>query len=87
MTWRDDYASRLASAEEAVSIIKSGDRVLIPLTEQPMTLVAALIARSPELSDVAISISAPGFDVGTLLSREIDNGASPAQRIGATVSP
>ena len=84
MTWRDDYASRLASAEEAVSIVKSGDRVVIPLTEQPMTLVAALIARSPELSDVTISISAPGFDVGALLDAgfhvEVENFIGPFAR-------
>ena len=84
MTWRDDYASRLASADEAVSIIESGDRVVIPLTEQPMTLVAALIARGSELSDVTVSISTPGFDVGSLLDAgfhvEVENFIGPFAR-------
>ncbi|MDP6452838.1 MAG: acetyl-CoA hydrolase/transferase C-terminal domain-containing protein [SAR202 cluster bacterium] len=84
MTWRDEYAGRLASAEEAVSIVESGDRVVIPLTEQPMALVAALIARGPELSDVTISISTPGFDVGALLDAgfhvEVENFIGPNAR-------
>ena len=84
MTWRGDYASKLSSAEEAVSIIESGDRVVIPLTEQPMALVAALIARGPDLSDVTISISAPGFDIGSLLDAgfqvEVENFIGPFAR-------
>jgi 4-hydroxybutyrate CoA-transferase len=84
MTWRDDYASNLSSAEEAVSIIENGDRVVIPHVDQPMTLVGALIARGSELSDITISIAVPGFDVGTLLDAgfhvEVENFIGPFAR-------
>ena len=35
MGWRGDYRRKLVSAAGAVSIVESGYRVIIPLTEQP----------------------------------------------------
>jgi acyl-CoA hydrolase len=47
--------SRTVSAEEAVSVVKSGDRVFIhSVAAAPQRLVAALTARAPELSVVEI---------------------------------
>lgn len=84
MTWSEDYGSRLASADEAVSVIESGDRVVIPLTEQPLALVDALIARGPELSGVTVCVSVPSFDVGRMLEAgfqvEIENFIGPLGR-------
>ena len=45
----------IMSAEEAVKIIKSGDRVLIQgAAATPQTLIKAMVARSPELKGVEI---------------------------------
>ena len=29
--WRDEYQRKLVSADEAVKVVKSGDRVIVPL--------------------------------------------------------
>ena len=45
----------IMSAEEAVKLINSGDRVLIQgASATPQTLVKAMVARAPELRDVEI---------------------------------
>ena len=55
MNWLDEYKRKLVSAEEAVSAIKSGDRVSIqPGVQEPELLVKAMIARAPELRDVEL---------------------------------
>jgi len=41
MDWQEEYKRRLCSAEDAVKIVKSGDRVMIPLIKQPMLLPGA----------------------------------------------
>ncbi|MBP2652735.1 MAG: Butanoate coenzyme A-transferase [Firmicutes bacterium] len=53
--WRNHYRDRLVSAEQALSSVKSGDRVVIGhACGEPSALVEALVARAPELSDVEI---------------------------------
>ena len=53
--WRDLYQSKIVSAEQAVKHIQSGDRVVIGhACGEPPTLVEALVARAPELSNVEI---------------------------------
>ena len=49
MIWQDDYRSKLGSPEEAVSIVEDGDRVVVPLSEQPLTLIKALSDRAHEV--------------------------------------
>ncbi len=56
--WREEYKSKLVSAEEAV---KSGDFVVTPLPNQPSILQEALAARAAELRNVTISASAPAL--------------------------
>lgn len=68
MKWQEEYKSKLASAEEAVRIVESGDRVIIPLTSQPRDLAQALAARGRELNDVGIVISTPEIDLEGFLS-------------------
>ena len=63
MPWQYDHRDRLCSAEEAVSIVEDGDRVIVPLTEQPMTLVRALAERAHEISDATLTVSVPQFDL------------------------
>ena len=54
MDWRDEYKKRLVSAEDAVRVVRSGDRVVIPLAQQPDVLATALAARKDELKGVEI---------------------------------
>lgn len=54
-SWKTTYADRLVGAEVALRAVKSGDRVVIGhATGEPQSLIAALVARAPELSDVEI---------------------------------
>ncbi|SVA16823.1 uncharacterized protein METZ01_LOCUS69677, partial [marine metagenome] len=68
MGWKEEYRAKLASAEGAASLVNNGDRVVIPLTEQPTSLVAALMGKAETLSGVSVCVSTPGFDIGGLLS-------------------
>jgi len=57
--WQDEYKGKLVTAKEAVSNIKSGEHVHIPLGEQPMLLISTLAARKDELENVQIDLAAP----------------------------
>ncbi len=53
--WQDEYRRKLVSAEEAVRVIKSGDKVYIHSNAAaPQVLIDAMIARAPDLKDVTI---------------------------------
>lgn len=53
--WRDLYRSKLTSADDAVRIVGSGNRVHVHQgCSEPEELVAALMRRAPELTDVEI---------------------------------
>ncbi len=53
MTWQTDLKARLSSAEEAVAILHSGQRVFLSGNASvPQKLLAALVARADELTDV-----------------------------------
>ena len=55
MRWVDEYKKKLVSAEEAVSDIKSGQRVYISgNAATPYTLVKSLSAKKAELKDVEL---------------------------------
>ena len=56
MDWQEEYKSKLVTAAEAVSIIKSGDRVVFPLdlSGTPAACGEALAVRLDELKDVEI---------------------------------
>jgi acyl-CoA hydrolase len=55
MSWVDAYKKKLVSAEEAVSIVKSGERVYISgNAATPYVLMNALAARKDELKDVEL---------------------------------
>ena len=73
MSWREEYSRKLVSAEEAVSIVESGDRVVIPLMQQPRRLAKALAARRSELQGVSVAIyTAADFDLDWFLSGDED---------------
>jgi 4-hydroxybutyrate CoA-transferase len=56
MSWVDDYKKKLVTAEDAVSVIKSGDRVYISgNAATPYVLLNALASRKDELEDVELA--------------------------------
>ncbi len=56
MSWVDDYKKKLVSAEDAVSVIKSSDRVYISgNAATPYVLMNALASRKDELEDVELT--------------------------------
>lgn len=60
MDWKDLYAQRKVSAEEAVSHVRSGDRVVTPnAAGAPIHLIDALVARKDELKNVEIAHMVP----------------------------
>jgi acyl-CoA hydrolase len=55
MSWVDDYKRKLTSVEEAVAVVKSGDRVYLSgNAATPYNLMRALAARKDELQDVEL---------------------------------
>ena len=73
MDWSNEYKRKLVSAEEAVRVIQSGDKVSFGFPRQPTLLTAAAAARSVELENVAMLIQNPRIDDGWL--RPDKNGA------------
>jgi 4-hydroxybutyrate CoA-transferase len=55
MSWQEEYRGKCMSASQAVTSVRSGDRVWIqPSCGTPKPLIDALVARSPELVDVEL---------------------------------
>jgi 4-hydroxybutyrate CoA-transferase len=55
MEWQDEYQSKLQTADEALSSVRSGMRVYIqPGCAEPETLVEALLSRAPFVRDVEV---------------------------------
>jgi len=55
MDWQADYRRKLCTAEEALRVVQSGDRVVLGhACGEPLELVDALVARASELRDVEI---------------------------------
>ena len=54
-TWQSQYRAKVTSAEEAVSVVKSGDRIYVSgNAATPFTLLNALAARKDELENVEV---------------------------------
>jgi 4-hydroxybutyrate CoA-transferase len=65
MDWREDYKQKLTSPEEAVKIVKSGQRVAIGGSiDEPEALPNALWERRDELNDMKIYQLCPMKDYG-----------------------
>jgi acyl-CoA hydrolase len=55
MSWKDDFRCKSMSASQALMAVPSGGRVWVQSgVGTPSTLVAALVARAPELRDVEV---------------------------------
>jgi len=59
MTWQEEYKRKLVSAEEAIGVISSGDKVVVPMITDPLTLEMTLIARKEELRNVRVEVEMP----------------------------
>ena len=65
MDWQEEYNRKLTTAEEAVKIVKSGDRVAVGGSiDEPIALPEALFARHDELRRVKIIHLCPTSDYG-----------------------
>ena len=64
MDWQEDYKRKLVSPEEAVKVVKSGDRVVLPATGEPPALGLALAARKNDLTNVLVYTAALVTDYG-----------------------
>ena len=64
MTWQEEYKNRQIEPDKAVSIIKSGDTVCIPIDTEPFSISSALQKREKELENVTIMIRQPRNDLG-----------------------
>jgi len=64
MDWIEEYKGKMVSPEEAVEVIKPGDRVHFAYGMEPLALGLALLARSEELSEkgIRLFVPAPGRD-------------------------
>ena len=84
MGWQDGYREKLGSAADAAAIVEDGDRVVVPLSEQPMSIIRALAQRAHEVRDATLTVSVPQFDVGPFLEAgwkvEIENFIGPYGR-------
>jgi 4-hydroxybutyrate CoA-transferase len=62
MDWRERYAEKVTTPEEAVRVVRDGDRVVIGMHYQtPLGLCRALAARAEDLRDVEIENSIATF--------------------------
>jgi 4-hydroxybutyrate CoA-transferase len=64
MSWEEEYKKKIVTPEEAVSVIKSGDRVCFVQGNEPQALGLALAARLGEVENVLLSLRTPGRDFG-----------------------
>ena len=63
--WRQEFERKMVTPEEAVEVVKSGDRVAFPTGGvEPLALGLALAARRNELRQVSIFAANPGRDFG-----------------------
>lgn len=62
MNWQDEYRKKIVAPDEAVKVIKSGDRVAFAYGLEPNDLSLALLARSGELHGLKLHVPAPGRD-------------------------
>jgi 4-hydroxybutyrate CoA-transferase len=64
MGWQEDYKKKIVTPEQAVSVIKSGDRVCFVQGNEPQALGLALAGRLGEIQDVLLCLRTPGRDFG-----------------------
>jgi 4-hydroxybutyrate CoA-transferase len=64
MGWQEDYKKKIVTPEQAVSVIKSNDRVCFVQGNEPQALGLALAGRLGEIENVLLCLRTPGRDFG-----------------------
>jgi len=55
MSWREKYKSKVFSSDDALKVVKSGDKVVIqPGCAAPMELIRAMARKKDDLMDVIL---------------------------------
>ena len=62
--WQEEYERKFVSAEEAASMVKSGDRVAFTSGREAFAVGLALAVRKEELKGVHILVPTPTYDFG-----------------------
>jgi len=60
--WKEEYRRKTVSAETAVKVIKSGDRVSFTHGREPPLITHAMTARKAELKNVKVFMRTPSLD-------------------------
>lgn len=83
-TWQDRYKRRLTTPEAAAAIVSDGDRVVVPLSEQPLAVIRALADRAHEVRDATLTVAVPQFDLAPFLDAgwkvDVENFIGPVGR-------
>lgn len=54
-SWREKYRSKVFSSDDALKVVKSGDKIVVqPGCAAPMELIRALVRKKEELSDILL---------------------------------
>ena len=54
-TWREKYRSKVFNSDDALKVVKSGDKIVVqPGCAAPMELIRALVRKKDELSDILL---------------------------------
>jgi 4-hydroxybutyrate CoA-transferase len=64
VSWQEGYERKCISAEEAASLVKSGDRLFIPMGREPANIGYAIAARKEELRGVRVCPAITARDFG-----------------------
>jgi len=59
MDWRDDYKKKIVTPEEALKVVKSGDRVHFAYGVEPLALGLSLLSKAEELKEKGIKLFVP----------------------------
>ncbi|MDO8473197.1 MAG: acetyl-CoA hydrolase/transferase C-terminal domain-containing protein [Dehalococcoidia bacterium] len=60
--WREEYRRKTVTPEEAVKVVKTGDRVAFAYGLEPNDLALAMMSRAGDVRDVKLYVPAPGRD-------------------------
>ncbi|MDD5093130.1 MAG: acetyl-CoA hydrolase/transferase C-terminal domain-containing protein [Dehalococcoidia bacterium] len=64
MSWEEEYKRKLVSAEQAASVVKSGNFVSFTSGREPHAIGLAIASRLGELKSVVVNAPTPGYDFG-----------------------
>jgi 4-hydroxybutyrate CoA-transferase len=64
MDWQEEYKRKLISAEQAASMVKSGDRLVFAAGREAFSIGLAVAARKDELKNISVYAPSPGYDFG-----------------------